>query len=313
MIRVSSLRCYRGVCCWRSSDSSPEGDDAIHAPTSAYITRSKRCAYNQLSLCKLGDRNCRHVALPLHKGLPTLTAPGAPTGSARKARLTSQPPPMSVSLHRRRTQSQPNPSRAKGRPAVSLSAVGRLLGDEGALARSCCNAMPTHARRGYCGACGDDEVPQSLQSTTQKCAFVKRRGSGDAQLRSLAMLEASGDIVALRRAPMFPMCSGWMRISALPPAQSQTSLTKRTGQSARGLSDHAIGEDGYADVVGQSSRRVHYSFDTSQRVARRALPNGVSRAALSVVVPSVNGSDDRWHSRGAGGPGNIARARHPRC
>jgi hypothetical protein len=49
--------------------------------------------------------------------------------------------------------------------------------------------------------CGDEPVPASLQTTHPEVQFCSApMGTSEAQLRTIAMLEASGDIVALRRA-----------------------------------------------------------------------------------------------------------------
>ena len=49
--------------------------------------------------------------------------------------------------------------------------------------------------------CGDEPVPSSLQTAHPEVRFCSAPvGTTEAQLRTVAMLEASGDIVALRRA-----------------------------------------------------------------------------------------------------------------
>jgi hypothetical protein len=49
--------------------------------------------------------------------------------------------------------------------------------------------------------CGDEPVPTSLQAAHPEVRFCSAPvGTTEAQLRTVAMLEASGDIVALRRA-----------------------------------------------------------------------------------------------------------------
>jgi hypothetical protein len=49
--------------------------------------------------------------------------------------------------------------------------------------------------------CGDEAVPAALQAAHPEVQFCSAPiGTSEAQLRTIAMLEASGDIVALRRA-----------------------------------------------------------------------------------------------------------------
>lgn len=159
-------------------------------------------------------------------------------------------------------------ARAKGRPEVSVILVsdGCWVTMERSLAR-----VATRCRRMLAEviavASGDDEVPQSLQSNYPEVRFCRApAGSGEAQLRSLAMLEASGDIVALRRVADVSDTL-WLDAHFRVATGTEPDLFDEADWAEHEtLSDHAIGtgESVLADVVGQSSRRVHYPVDTSQ-------------------------------------------------
>jgi hypothetical protein len=159
--------------------------------------------------------------------------------------------------------------RPKGRPEVSvvLLSDGCWVTMERSLDR-----VATRCRRMLAEVIavrsGDDEVPLSLQSNHPEVRFCCAPvGSSEAQLRSLAMLEASGDIVALRRAADVSDAL-WLDAHFRVATGMEPDLFDEANWAAHeALSDHAIGSDAdvLVDVAVQSSaRRAHYSVDTSQ-------------------------------------------------
>ena len=162
--------------------------------------------------------------------------------------------------------------RAKGRPEVSVVLVsdGCWVTMERSLDRVAtrCRRMVAEviAVRG-----GEDDVPLSLQSNYPDVRFCfAPAGSSEAQLRSLAMLEASGDIVALRRAADVSDAV-WLDAHFRVATGMEPELFDEANWAANeALSESAIGatEEILVDVGGQSSARrahstTHYSVDTS--------------------------------------------------
>ncbi|MGH7712769.1 MAG: hypothetical protein ACREOG_15875, partial [Gemmatimonadaceae bacterium] len=91
--------------------------------------------------------------------------------------------------------------RAKGRPHISviLLSDGSWQTMERSLARVAPRCRFMHAEVIAIGS-GDDPVPVTIQSAHPEVRFCSApTGTTEAQLRTIAMLEASGDIVALRR------------------------------------------------------------------------------------------------------------------
>jgi hypothetical protein len=92
-------------------------------------------------------------------------------------------------------------ARSKGSPAVSVVLVsdGSWLAMEQSLA-----CVATHCRRMMAEVIaiggGDEAAPAALQLAYPEVRFCTApAGTSESQLRTIAMLEASGDIVALRR------------------------------------------------------------------------------------------------------------------
>lgn len=92
--------------------------------------------------------------------------------------------------------------RSKSRPRVSVVLVSDGCWEtvERSLARVAPRCHFMHAEV-ITIRCGDEPVPTSLQAAHPEVRFCSAPvGTTEAQLRTVAMLEASGDIVALRRA-----------------------------------------------------------------------------------------------------------------
>lgn len=92
--------------------------------------------------------------------------------------------------------------RAKGRPHVSVVLVsdGCWPTMERSLARVAARCRRMHAEV-IAIRSGDEAVPVAIQSANPEVRFCFAPvGTSEAQLRTIAMLEASGDIVTLRRA-----------------------------------------------------------------------------------------------------------------
>lgn len=95
-----------------------------------------------------------------------------------------------------------NAGRTRVRPNVSVVLVSDGCWEtvEMSLARVAPRCRFMHAEV-IAMSCGDEAVPMSLQAAHPEVRFCCAPvGTSEAQLRTVAMLEASGDIVALRRA-----------------------------------------------------------------------------------------------------------------
>ncbi|MGQ0642270.1 MAG: hypothetical protein ACT4P6_16100 [Gemmatimonadaceae bacterium] len=94
------------------------------------------------------------------------------------------------------------PGRSKVRPHVSVVLVsdGCWQTMERSLSRVAPRCRGMHAEV-IAIRCGDEAVPASIQTANPEVRFCAAPlGTSEAQLRTIAMLEACGDIVTLRRA-----------------------------------------------------------------------------------------------------------------
>lgn len=157
--------------------------------------------------------------------------------------------------------------RAKWRPEVSVVLVSD--GCWQTMERSL-DRVATRCRRMFAEVIavrsGEDDVPQSLQSNHPDVRFCFAPvGSSEAQLRSIAMLEASGDIVALRRAADVSDVV-WLDAHFRAATGMEPDLFDEADWLAKeGLLDQAIeADEGAVEIAGHSSaRRAHYSVDTT--------------------------------------------------
>ncbi len=161
--------------------------------------------------------------------------------------------------------------RANGRPEVSVVLVSD--GCWQTMERSL-DRVATRCRRMLAEVIairgGEDAVPVSLQSAHPDVRFCCAPvGSTEAQLRTIAMLEASGDIVALRRAADVGDAL-WLDAHFRVATGLEPDLFD-DGECAAAddLSDHglAVADAVAVEVTGQSSARrahasAHYSVDT---------------------------------------------------
>lgn len=112
---------------------------------------------------------------------------------------------------------------------------------------------------------GDDSIPVGLQTAHPEVRFCSAPiGSSETQLRSIAMLEASGDIVALRRVAdcrdAFWLDAHFRAATGLDPEQFDAA--ERAAYD--GLADTLVDSDGLSvELTQTAARRARHSVDTS--------------------------------------------------
>jgi hypothetical protein len=131
-------------------------------------------------------------------------------------------------------------ARSKGRPAVSVVLVsdGSWLAMEQSLA-----CVATHCRRMMAEVIaiggGDEAAPAALQLAYPEVRFCTApAGTSESQLRTIAMLEASGDIVALRRSADVSDALWLLDMDRIEDLT--TVLDEVTAESARRIVRHPI-------------------------------------------------------------------------
>jgi len=163
------------------NDASPTSCHFVHGAASAVVAWRRACTLDRYPANSLGSpfRNSLFLALTRH--IPLMSATIQIVDERKAGRGTG---------------------RAKGRPHISVVLVsdGCWQTVERSLARVAPRCRGMHAEV-IAIRSGDEAVPVAIQSANPEVRFCfAPSGTTEAQLRTIAMLEASGDIVALRRA-----------------------------------------------------------------------------------------------------------------
>ena len=114
---------------------------------------------------------------------------------------------------------------------------------------------------------GDDAVPVTLQAAHPEVRFCSAPvGSSEAQLRSIAMLEACGDIVALRRAADVGDAK-WLDAHFRAATGLEPEHLDDVEIAYDGLADHGLADEFSVESSSGPARRPHaavrHSIETS--------------------------------------------------